>query len=34
VFNIPSKDELLVKFKDQRDTELKEAKKEKELQLK
>ena len=34
VFKIPSKDELLTKFKDQRDTEIKEATKEKELQLK
>lgn len=34
VFKIPSKDELLAKFKDQRDSEIKEATKEKELQLK
>ncbi len=34
VFKIPSKDELLAKFKDQRDSEIKEATKEKPLQLK
>lgn len=34
IFKIPSKDELLVKFKDQRDSEIAEATKEKELQLK
>jgi len=34
VFKIPSKDELLAKFKDQRDSEIAEATKEKELQLK
>ena len=34
MFKIPSKDDLLVKFKDQRDSEIKEATKEKELQLK
>jgi hypothetical protein len=34
VFKIPSKDELLVKFKDQRDTEIKEATKEKPLEMK
>lgn len=34
VFKIPSKDELLAKFKEQRDTEIAEATKEKELQLK
>lgn len=34
VFKIPSKDELLVKFKDQRDSELKEATKEKPLEMK
>ncbi len=34
IFKIPSKDELLMKFKDQWDTEIKEATKEKELQLK
>lgn len=34
VFKIPSKDELLVKFKEQRDSEISEATKEKELQLK
>ncbi len=34
VFTIPSKDDLLIKFKDQWDSEVKEATKEKELQLK
>jgi len=34
VFKIPSKDELLLKFKEQRDSEIAEATKEKELQLK
>lgn len=34
MFKIPSKDELLAKFKDQRDSEIAEATKEKELQLK
>jgi ATP-dependent helicase/DNAse subunit B len=34
VFKIPSKDQLLIKFKEQRDSEVKEATKEKELQLK
>lgn len=34
VFKIPSKDELLAKFKDQRDTEIKEATKEKPLEMK
>ena len=34
VFKIPSKDELLAKFKDQRESEIAEATKEKELQLK
>ena len=34
VFKIPSKDELLAKFKDQQDSEIKEATKEKPLQLK
>jgi len=34
IFKIPSKEELLTKFKDQRDTEVIEATKEKELQLK
>ena len=34
VFKIPSKNELLAKFKDQRDTEIKEATKEKPLEMK
>ena len=34
VFKIPSKDELLLKFKEQRESEIAEATKEKELQLK
>jgi len=34
VFKIPSKDELLAKFKEQWDSEIAEATKEKELQLK
>ncbi len=34
IFNIPSKEEVLQKFKDQRDSELAEATKEKPLQLK
>lgn len=34
VFKIPTKNELLTKFKDQRDSEIQEATKEKELQLK
>ena len=34
VFKIPSKDELLLKFKEQRESEITEATKEKELQLK
>ena len=34
VFKIPSKDELLAKFKDQRDSEIKEATKEKPLEMK
>ncbi len=34
VFKVPSKDELLAKFKEQRDSEIAEATKEKELQLK
>lgn len=34
VFKVPSKDELLMKFKEQRDHEIAEATKEKELQLK
>jgi len=34
VFKVPAKDELLAKFKDQRDTEIKEATKEKPLEMK
>ena len=34
VFKVPAKDELLAKFKDQRDTELKEATIEKPLEMK
>jgi putative RecB family exonuclease len=34
IFKIPNKDELLTKFKDQRDTEIAEASKEKPLQIK
>lgn len=34
IFNVPEKDQLLAKFKDQRDTEIKEATKEKPLEMK
>lgn len=34
VFKVPSKDEILTKFKEQRDTEIAEASKEKPLQIK